>query len=99
MFGLWRSGYEEYGILNRGILILTLNLGMKESLTRVGPGIMTQSAVECSVCDGTGSFFHPKDKCKKCKGKQVTEGRKMLEIYIPRGAKCVSLHSPVINAQ
>ena len=79
----------ENRILNRQGQILTLNLGMKETLMRVGPGIMTQSAVECAVCDGTGSFLHPKDKCKKCKGKQVTEERKMLEIYIPRGAKCV----------
>ncbi|KAL1956417.1 hypothetical protein VTO42DRAFT_7303 [Malbranchea cinnamomea] len=62
-------------------------LGRKEQLVRVGPGLVTQSIVDCKVCDGTGSFFSPKDKCKKCKGKQVTEERKILEIYIPRGAK------------
>lgn len=49
--------------------------------------MLAQTLVECKVCNGEGSFFSPKDKCKKCKGKQVTEAKKMLEIYIPRGAK------------
>lgn len=48
---------------------------------------MTKSTVACTVCEGQGSFFSPKDKCKKCKGKKVTEETKMLEIYIPRGAQ------------
>ncbi|KLJ13385.1 hypothetical protein EMPG_11674 [Blastomyces silverae] len=61
--------------------------GYKETLVQVGPGMVTQAMAECKVCEGSGSFFQPKDKCKKCKGKQVTEERKLLEIYIPRGAK------------
>ncbi|KAJ9200851.1 hypothetical protein DTO027B5_6662 [Paecilomyces variotii] len=60
--------------------------GFKEVLTRMGP-YLTQQTVACSVCKGDGSFFSPKDKCKKCKGEKVTEEKKMLEIYIPRGAK------------
>jgi len=60
--------------------------GFKEILTRVGP-LLTQSTVECTVCKGQGNFFSPKDKCKKCKGAKVIEEKKMLEIYIPRGAK------------
>ncbi|KAL1969728.1 hypothetical protein VTN77DRAFT_8281 [Rasamsonia byssochlamydoides] len=60
--------------------------GFKEVLTRVGP-LLTQSTVACTVCQGQGSFFSPKDKCKKCKGDKVTEEKKMLEIYIPRGAQ------------
>lgn len=54
---------------------------------QIGPGMVTQSIMQCEVCDGNGSFYHPKDKCKKCKGKRVTEERKMLEIYVPRGAR------------
>lgn len=50
-------------------------------------GFLTQSTVACSVCSGEGKFYSPKDKCKKCKGKKVTEEKKMLEIYIPPGAK------------
>ncbi|KAL2222068.1 putative DnaJ domain protein [Thermoascus aurantiacus ATCC 26904] len=60
--------------------------GFREILTRTGP-FLTQSTVPCVVCKGQGSFFNPKDKCKKCKGEKVTEEKKMLEIYIPRGAK------------
>lgn len=83
--------------------ILTLNTaqsfannvsqGQKTVLNRLGP-MLTQSTAPCTVCDGQGSFFAPKDKCKKCKGKKVTEEKKMLEIYIPRGAKYVELILP-----
>lgn len=47
---------------------------------------LSQSTVPCSTCKGEGSFFSPKEKCKKCKGEKVTEEKKMLEIYVPRGA-------------
>ncbi|OJJ51214.1 hypothetical protein ASPZODRAFT_338861 [Penicilliopsis zonata CBS 506.65] len=59
--------------------------GYKEVLTRVGQ-FLTQSTAACTVCNGQGTFFSPKDKCKKCKGNKTTEEKKMLEIYIPRGA-------------
>lgn len=52
-------------------------------------GLLTRAVVECKICEGSGSFFSTKDKCKKCKGKKVTEEKKILEIYIPRGAKYV----------
>jgi DnaJ family protein A protein 2 len=60
--------------------------GYKEVLQRMGQ-FLTQSTVACTVCNGQGSFFSPKDKCKKCKGKKTAEERKILEIYIPRGAR------------
>lgn len=63
---------------------------MKQTLMQIAPGMVTQSMEECKVCDGTGSFFQPKDKCKKCKGKKVNEEKKMLEIYIPRGSRYVT---------
>lgn len=50
-------------------------------------GFLTQSSVPCTTCSGVGSYFSPKDKCKKCKGKKTTEEKKMLEIWIPRGAR------------
>jgi DnaJ homolog subfamily A member 2 len=68
------------------IHLLTIKTGYKEVLARVGP-VLTQSTQPCTVCQGQGSFFSPKDKCKKCKGVKVTEEKKMLEIYIPRGAQ------------
>ncbi|KAL6249035.1 DnaJ-like protein xdj1 [Rhinocladiella similis] len=61
--------------------------GVKQILSQVGPGMLTQRMVECGACEGTGEVWNPKDKCKKCKGKKVTEERKQLELYIPRGAR------------
>lgn len=60
--------------------------GYKEVLTRMGP-YLSQSTAPCTTCSGQGSFFSPKDKCKKCKGKKTTEEKKILEIYIPPGAR------------
>ncbi|EXJ79844.1 hypothetical protein A1O3_08129 [Capronia epimyces CBS 606.96] len=61
--------------------------GVRQILSQVGPGMLTQRMVECGACEGTGQVWNPKDKCKKCKGKRVTEERKQLELYIPRGAR------------
>ncbi|KAK4937289.1 DnaJ-like protein xdj1 [Elasticomyces elasticus] len=61
--------------------------GVRQILSQVGPGMLTQRMVECGACEGTGEVWNPKDKCKKCKGKRTTEERKQLELYIPRGAK------------
>ncbi len=60
---------------------------MKEGLRAVGPGMVTRDVSVCSSCKGKGSVYNPKDRCKRCKGERVTEERKVLEIYIPRGAK------------
>lgn len=48
---------------------------------------MTQETVTCSTCSGSGSLFKEKDRCKKCKGKTIVETKKVLELYIPRGAR------------
>ncbi|KAI9368086.1 hypothetical protein BJX61DRAFT_246850 [Aspergillus egyptiacus] len=60
--------------------------GVKEILSRMGQ-FLTRQTVTCSTCNGDGQFFADKDKCKKCKGKKTNEEKKILEIYIPRGAK------------
>ena len=60
---------------------------MKQGLRSIGPGLVTQETVMCNPCKGTGSVFKEKDRCKKCKGERVTEERKVLELYIPRGSK------------
>ncbi|KAI9742007.1 MAG: hypothetical protein M1834_000396 [Cirrosporium novae-zelandiae] len=57
-------------------------------LRQIGPGlVVAHETIRCSSCKGSGSVFNSKDRCKKCKGSQVTEEKKVLEIYIPRGAK------------
>ncbi|KAL4893434.1 hypothetical protein BDV59DRAFT_201634 [Aspergillus ambiguus] len=60
--------------------------GYKQVLRQMGQ-FLTQQTVACSTCNGDGQFYSPKDKCKKCKGKKTTEAKKILEIYIPRGAR------------
>ena len=61
--------------------------GVKQVVSQVGPGMLTQRMVACGPCEGTGKVWNPKDKCKKCKGKRTTEEKKQLELYIPRGAR------------
>lgn len=70
-----------------------IDAGSKVGLRSIGPGLVTQETVLCNSCKGTGSIYKEKDRCKKCKGNRVTEERKVLEIYIPRGSKYVSLAS------
>jgi DnaJ homolog subfamily A member 2 len=43
------------------------------------------SQVVCGDCNGTGSIIHAKDRCKKCKGKTLTEEKKPLEFWIEKG--------------
>ena len=61
--------------------------GVTIGLRSVGPGLVTQERMVCDSCTGTGKVFKEKDKCKKCKGKRTTSEKKVLEIYIPRGAR------------
>jgi DnaJ homolog subfamily A member 2 len=67
--------------------ILTCGSGLKRGLRSVGPGLVAQETVTCSSCKGSGSVYKEKDCCKKCKGDRITEARKTLEVYIPRGSK------------
>lgn len=61
--------------------------GVVVGLRSVGPGLVTQERMICDTCQGVGQTFKEKDRCKKCKGKRTTEEKKMLEIYVPRGAR------------
>lgn len=60
--------------------------GMVEAIRQIGPGMMRREAVLCDHCQGTGSLYKEKDRCKKCKGKKTVQEKKVLEIYIPRGS-------------
>lgn len=61
--------------------------GVTVGLRSVGPGLVTQERVICDKCTGTGKTFKEKEKCKKCKGVRTTSEKKVLEIYIPKGAR------------
>ena len=56
----------------------------------MGHGLVTEETAICSSCKGSGKVFKEKDHCKKCKGERITEARKTLEVYIPRGSKYVT---------
>lgn len=56
-------------------------------LRPIGPGLVTQETHPCSTCNGRGSYFADKDKCKKCKGQRTISQKKILELYVPRGAR------------
>lgn len=87
-----RQRYVEHDFASKGILVTNmLGEGSKTGLRSVGPGLVAQETVVCDSCKGTGSIFKEKDRCKKCKGNKVTEERKVLEIYIPRGSRCVQI--------
>jgi DnaJ homolog subfamily A member 2 len=61
--------------------------GATVRLQPVGPGMVTQQTVPCTTCNGRGSFFADKDKCKKCKGERTVQQKKILELYVPRGSR------------
>lgn len=61
--------------------------GTSTRLRPVGPGLVTQETIPCSTCNGRGSFYADKDKCKKCKGQRTVKQKKILELYIPHGSR------------
>ncbi|PBP25374.1 DnaJ-domain-containing protein [Diplocarpon rosae] len=61
--------------------------GATIGLRSIGPGAVIQERMVCDNCSGGGKVFKEKDRCKKCKGKRTTSEKKVLEIYIPRGAR------------
>lgn len=60
--------------------------GMTDAVRQVGPGMMRRETVVCGHCQGSGSLYKEKDRCKKCKGKKTAQEKKALEIYILRGS-------------
>ncbi|ORX90055.1 dnaJ-like protein subfamily A member 2-like protein [Basidiobolus meristosporus CBS 931.73] len=61
--------------------------GVKMTMRQIAPGMMQQMQVACTSCDGKGEIIKEKDRCKKCKGKKVTNERKILEAFIDKGMK------------
>lgn len=61
--------------------------GSQTKLQPVGPGLVQQVTIPCGTCNGRGSFFADKDKCKKCKGARTVQTKKVLELYIPPGSR------------
>ncbi|EPX72415.1 DNAJ protein Xdj1 [Schizosaccharomyces octosporus yFS286] len=61
--------------------------GMRQHLHRVGPHHVTTQQSACEDCNGKGSAFRTKDRCKYCKGSGVVGEKRVLNFYIRRSAK------------
>jgi len=57
---------------------------MVTKMTQFGPGMYSQSTSPCTDCRGEGETC--KKKCRKCQGKKVVREKKILEVYIDKGA-------------
>ncbi|KAF9365407.1 Type I HSP40 co-chaperone [Mortierella sp. NVP85] len=60
--------------------------GFRVLLRQMGP-MMQQIQQPCGDCRGEGEMINPKDKCKGCNARKVTQVRKVLEVHIDRGMK------------
>ncbi|KAG0297969.1 Type I HSP40 co-chaperone, partial [Linnemannia gamsii] len=60
--------------------------GYRVMLRQMGP-MMQQIQQPCGDCRGEGEIINPKDKCKFCNAKKVSQVRKVLEVHIDRGMK------------
>lgn len=60
--------------------------GIKFITRQIGPMIQRMQA-ECDACSGTGDIIDPKDRCKACSAKKVTNERKILEVNVEPGMK------------
>ncbi len=58
--------------------------GRKVTIRQAGMMIQQMQTI-CNECEGSGEMINPKDRCKSCLGKKVTEERKVLEVFIDKG--------------
>lgn len=59
--------------------------------------VLHQTEVTCNACKGKGKMMSEKDRCTTCKGLCVIKTRKILEVYIPKGAP--HKHKIVFNGE
>ncbi|KAK5583550.1 hypothetical protein RB653_005147 [Dictyostelium firmibasis] len=54
---------------------------------QMGPGMIQQVQSACPDCHGTGEKIKEEDKCKECKGKKVTPGKKIVQFQVEKGTR------------
>ncbi|KAJ2297754.1 DnaJ-like protein xdj1 [Coemansia sp. RSA 2706] len=59
--------------------------GVRLSARQVAPGLFSQTQVGCTVCNRTGKVVPDSKKCKRCKGRGVTDEKDTVEISIEPG--------------
>jgi DnaJ family protein A protein 2 len=60
--------------------------GVKVTVRQMGPMIQQMQST-CGDCRGSGEIIREKDRCKTCKGKKVTQEKKILDVYVDKGMK------------
>ncbi|CAO3573818.1 unnamed protein product [Mortierella alpina] len=60
--------------------------GITITLRQRGP-MLQQIQRPCDDCGGVGEVIDPKDKCKACNARKVTQVKKVLEVHVSRGMK------------
>ncbi|KAF4370834.1 hypothetical protein F8388_011817 [Cannabis sativa] len=59
--------------------------GMKVSMRQIGLGMIQRMQHVCPDCQGSGEFISDRDKCTQCKGKKITQEKKVLEVHVEKG--------------
>lgn len=54
-------------------------------MQQLGPGMYTQSQMECKDCSGTGKVIEKKNICKDCTGKKMSQKNEKIDIAVPVG--------------
>jgi len=61
--------------------------GNQSKLASMGGGYVRQHYIDCPTCKGEGFKVKEKEKCKKCKGAKVTQGKAKLNVDIQPGMR------------
>lgn len=54
-------------------------------MQQLGPGMYTQSQVECKDCNGNGKVIEKKNLCKDCQGRKLVAKNEKIDVPIPGG--------------
>lgn len=54
-------------------------------MQQLGPGMYTQTQMECKDCNGSGKIIEKKNLCKECNGKKMATKNENIEVPIPGG--------------
>ncbi|KAM1140328.1 chaperone protein dnaJ A6-like [Malus sylvestris] len=59
--------------------------GMKITTRSIGLGMIQQMQHICPECQGSGEVISERDKCPPCKGKKITQEKKVMDVHVEKG--------------
>lgn len=59
--------------------------GVKVTTRQIGLGMVQQMQHVCPQCHGSGEVISERDRCPNCKGKKITQEKKVLEVHVEKG--------------